>query len=262
MFKLAIWCVRYWLWDLGQQSTLQEPCSWVVEISCHPIRYVQFVHQHILYWVEHRRKYFSPFNDASSICSISGLPYFQVKLACATVFGICQALLLIHMMHDACHSAIGYSQGWWQVIGRLPMDFLTGGDMKHWHHQHVLGHHIYTNVMGEYPVSYKILISQVLTLIFPNWSKVTWDTSSQDKPGSPCTNTNGFTCPCSTVGLIQRIVLLIRTLAGLALKVRIQNWTTTYMTLMNGPIRVNPISTGEWAYFIFSRLFNFTYGYS
>jgi hypothetical protein len=52
------------------------------------------------------------------------------------------------MMHDACHSAIGYSEAWWKVIGRSTMDFLTGGDMKHWHHQHVLGHHVYTNVMG------------------------------------------------------------------------------------------------------------------
>jgi len=44
--------------------------------------------------------------------------------------------------------------------------------------------------------------------------------------------------------------------ALLALKVRLQNWTSTYLTLMNGPIRVNPISTTDWAYFIFSRVAN------
>lgn len=155
-----------------------------------------------------------------------------VKLGCATVFGICQALLLVHMMHDACHSAIGYNESWWQIVGRFPMDFLTGGDMKHWHHQHVLGHHIYTNVMGVDP-DLPELVDGDMRYIVP---RQVWKSLYK-----------------------YQWLYMPALYAGLSLKVRLQNWTTTYMTLMNGPIRVNPISQNEWAYFIFSRACNLTY---
>lgn len=196
------------------------------------------------YFRENKIHYKSPFSGLWRFAAILFVMYtayrvlyftetnFIVRLACAALFGICQALLLIHMMHDACHSAIGYSEAWWKIIGRTTMDFLTGGDMKHWHHQHVLGHHIYTNVMGADP-DLPELVEGDMRYIVPRQA---WKTLYKYQ---------WFYMP-ALYGL-------------LAIKVRIQNWTSTYLTLMNGPVRVNPIPTSQWAYFIFSRCANLGY---
>jgi len=71
---------------------------------------------------------------------------FAAKLAVAAVYGVMQALPLLHTMHDASHTAIGHSEGWWKAVGRGCLDWFGGASMMSWHHQHVVGHHIYTNV--------------------------------------------------------------------------------------------------------------------
>eukprot|EP01126_Amoeba_proteus_P049737 TRINITY_DN5832_c0_g1_i10.p1 TRINITY_DN5832_c0_g1~~TRINITY_DN5832_c0_g1_i10.p1 ORF type:complete len:369 (-),score=83.08 TRINITY_DN5832_c0_g1_i10:111-1217(-) len=155
-----------------------------------------------------------------------------VRFLSAIVFGTFQALTLIHVMHDACHSAIGYNELWWKVIGRFSMDFISGGDMKHWHYQHVLGHHIYTNVMGADPDLPELLEGDMRYIV----PRQVW----------------------KSIYKYQYIYMPI--LYGLlSIKVRLQNWTTTYLTLKNGPVRVNPISTLQWVYFIFARCVNLTY---
>lgn len=73
------------------------------------------------------------------------------RIAAALVFGVCQALPLLHVMHDASHTAIGHTELWWKVVGRFCLDFFAGASMVSWHHQHVVGHHIFTNVMGVDP---------------------------------------------------------------------------------------------------------------
>ena len=74
-----------------------------------------------------------------------------LRLVAAVVFGVCQALPLLHCMHDASHSAIGRTPSHWYWIGRLTMDWFAGASVASWYHQHVLGHHVYTNVMGVDP---------------------------------------------------------------------------------------------------------------
>lgn len=71
---------------------------------------------------------------------------WPAQLAAAVVFGIFQAMPLLHAMHDASHTAIGGNELWWKTIGRLCLDWFAGGMMISWHHQHVVGHHLYTNV--------------------------------------------------------------------------------------------------------------------
>lgn len=68
------------------------------------------------------------------------------QLLAAVVFGICQGLPLLHVMHDSCHTAIGHNETWWKVLGRGALDWFAGSSMVSWQHQHVVGHHIYTNV--------------------------------------------------------------------------------------------------------------------
>lgn len=75
----------------------------------------------------------------------------KAKLVAAITFGVCQALNTLHLMHDASHSAVGNSERWWWGFGRLTLDYISGSSMLAWHNQHVMGHHIYTNVMGSDP---------------------------------------------------------------------------------------------------------------
>jgi fatty acid desaturase len=71
---------------------------------------------------------------------------FMPRFALAVVFGICQALPLLHVMHDCSHTSFGHSQAWWMIWGRLFMDFYVGCSMTSWHNQHTMGHHIYSNI--------------------------------------------------------------------------------------------------------------------
>ena len=61
---------------------------------------------------------------------------------------VCQVLPLLHIMHDASHTAIGPNETWWKVIGRLSMEWYAGASMMSWQHQHTVGHHLYTNLLG------------------------------------------------------------------------------------------------------------------
>ena len=81
---------------------------------------------------------------------LPGLP-LPAKLLFAALAGVFQAMPLMHAMHDACHTALGGSEVWWKVFGRLCLDWYAGGCMITWHHQHVIGHHVYTNVFMSDP---------------------------------------------------------------------------------------------------------------
>jgi hypothetical protein len=56
---------------------------------------------------------------------LAGAP-FLVQLAAAAVYGVCQVLPLLHIMHDASHTAIGHSETWWKVVGRVTMEWCVG----------------------------------------------------------------------------------------------------------------------------------------
>jgi fatty acid desaturase len=70
---------------------------------------------------------------------------WALRLAAAAALGVCQALPLLHVMHDASHGAVG-GPATWDVVGQGAFDWFAGGSVAAWHHQHVLGHHVYTNV--------------------------------------------------------------------------------------------------------------------
>ena len=92
---------------------------------------------------------------AISYCVVHGILLrgapLVVRLAFAALQGVFQAMPLMHAMHDACHTALGPHEGWWKLYGRLCLDWYAGGCMITWHHQHVVGHHVYTNVFTADP---------------------------------------------------------------------------------------------------------------
>ena len=64
---------------------------------------------------------------------------WYVKVLAAIVFGVCQALCLLHVMHDASHNAIGPNETWWMVVSKFCMDWFAGASVNSWHNQHILG---------------------------------------------------------------------------------------------------------------------------
>jgi len=74
-----------------------------------------------------------------------------LRVITAIIYGWFQAMILIHQMHDSCHSAFGYNPKWWNFFNQLCQEWIAGASMLAWSHQHVIGHHVYTNIMGADP---------------------------------------------------------------------------------------------------------------
>lgn len=49
-----------------------------------------------------------------------------MRVLSAMIYGWFQAMILIHQMHDSCHSALGYSPAWWKFFGRLTQEWIAG----------------------------------------------------------------------------------------------------------------------------------------
>lgn len=62
---------------------------------------------------------------------------YNVYLRCVigVMFGICQTLPLLHVMHDASHNSLGHDEIWWKIAGRLSLEWFSGASMLSWQHQ-------------------------------------------------------------------------------------------------------------------------------
>lgn len=155
-----------------------------------------------------------------------------VLFLAAFVFGICQALPLLHCMHDSSHLSIGRTPTWWHVMGRLTMDWFAGASVYSWYNQHTIGHHVYTNIMGadpDVPVKEEGDIRRITP--FQKWT-----------------------------GLYQYQHIYLMVLYGvLGLKFRVQDFTDTLIDETNGALRVNRQATKDIALQFCSKAFWFTY---
>jgi len=153
---------------------------------------------------------------------------FIIRLLATIIYGSCHAICLIHQMHDASHSSIGYGPTWWGVIGKFTMEWLGGASMTSWHHQHVLGHHVYTNVLGADPDLPFNLEGDLRYIV----KRQTW----------------------APLYRYQHIYMPI--LYGLlGIKFRIQDFTWTFASEYNGAIKVNPLPRSAWINLFASKLF-------
>jgi len=154
-----------------------------------------------------------------------------VRIVAAQIFGVCQALPLLHVMHDASHTAIGHSETSWKLFGRLTMDWFAGASMCSWHHQHVVGHHLYTNVLGI-------------------------------DPDLPVTREGDLrrVAPSQKWMFFYRFqhVYLAVLYSLLAIKFRIQDFIGVW-TMMNGPIRINIAFMRELVYQVAVKIFWFSW---
>ena len=143
------------------------------------------------------------------------------------LFGVFQALPLLHIMHDSSHMAFGPSEKWWQIGGRFAMDFFAGAQMTSWHNQHTIGHHIYTNVILADP----------------------------DLPSDLGRDPRHLVERQKFMSFHKYQHIYLPPLYGiLSIKFRFQDFLETFGGGHNGPIRVNPISTFMWGELIVSKL--------
>lgn len=142
-----------------------------------------------------------------------------LRLLGAMILGCCQGLPLTGWMHDASHGSIGHSERWWWAVGRFSLDYISGSSMLAWHNQHVIGHHVYTNVMGADP-DLPVLRDGDPRRLVP---EQVWRSFYK----------------------YQHIYL--PPLYGiLALKSRFMDVLSVFPTRYNGPIRINPISVQDY----------------
>lgn len=154
---------------------------------------------------------------------------FPVRLLFSVLFGICQALPLLHVMHDCSHTAFGHSESWWIFWGRLFMDFYVGCSMTSWHNQHTIGHHVYTNIFKSDPDLPKAEKDGDLRRLV---SRQAWAYTSK----------------------FQVIYLpIIYGLLGMAM--RYADIFEVFSQLKNGPVRVNPHGFWGQAEHLLSKLF-------
>lgn len=156
------------------------------------------------------------------------LAWWAVKIVLALLFGWSQVMFLLHVMHDASHSSISHSESLWQLTGRFAAEAFIGSSMVSWHNQHVVGHHLYTNVFSADP-DLPVVREGDLRLIAPQQGN-------------------------SWVYKYQHIWLPVL-YSLLTLKSRLQDYGI-HSSRMNGPIPVNPITSGQWIRLAVSK-FNF-----
>eukprot|EP01084_Bolivina_argentea_P261501 441938_1 len=72
---------------------------------------------------------------------------FFFRFILMIIGGIFQGMLLIHTMHDCSHTAFGHIPFIWKYMGRICLDLTCGCSFDAWLHQHVVGHHVYTNMI-------------------------------------------------------------------------------------------------------------------
>lgn len=148
------------------------------------------------------------------------------KIALAMLAGMCQGMPLTGWMHDSSHVAIGHSETWWWNVGRFSLDYMCGSSMLSWRNQHVIGHHVYTNVMGADP----------------------------DLPSSTVGDPRRLVPEQLWMNIYAYQHLYLPVLYGLlALKSRITDLTEIFSQLTNGPIRVNPISVQDYLRMVSSK---------
>jgi len=87
----------------------------------------------------HFLAYYNPFGANTAIIILLSM-----------LHGLSESLYAAHIIHDSSHAAITHNPGVWKFFGCLA-DLLIGFSIFSWNHQHVIGHHLYTNIRGADP---------------------------------------------------------------------------------------------------------------
>eukprot|EP00180_Rhodochaete_pulchella_P001909 Plantae.Rhodophyta-Rhodochaete_pulchella.ctg28710.p1 GENE.Plantae.Rhodophyta-Rhodochaete_pulchella.ctg28710~~Plantae.Rhodophyta-Rhodochaete_pulchella.ctg28710.p1 ORF type:complete len:454 (-),score=58.77 Plantae.Rhodophyta-Rhodochaete_pulchella.ctg28710:180-1439(-) len=155
-----------------------------------------------------------------------------VRYVLAVGFGVLQGLPLTGWMHDCSHASLGHSESMWWTIGRLALDWVSGSSMVSWRNQHVIGHHVYTNVFGSDP----------------------------DLPMVDDGDPRRVSHAQMWLKVYQYQHIYMPVLYGiLGLKSRLSDLTEVFSQHTNGPIRVNPISAQDVLYQFASKSVWFWY---
>jgi fatty acid desaturase len=155
-------------------------------------------------------QFFSPF-----IASHSSLLYL-----CSAIFGLALGQVACHLVHDGSHGSFTHSPFVWNCMA-LCQDFVNGCSSLNWFHQHVLGHHVYTNIDGADP---DIAVNEVdLRRIRPWQRHMAWYS--------------------------RQYVYMPLLYCVLMMKSRVSDFGLVYVKQRNINIRINPLVASQHAAF-------------
>lgn len=151
---------------------------------------------------------------------------------CSLGWGVFSALVALTAMHDASHFSVTHSPWVWKLLGSVVHDIYNGASLYVWTNQHILGHHLYTNIDGADP--------DVVTSTEPaDVRRIKW------------------TQKWLPFYFYQHIYIPIL-YCLLGIKTRLQD-VYILISLKNGPIRVNPPTLSQVLFFSLGKCFHVTY---
>ncbi|KAL5486887.1 hypothetical protein EMCRGX_G019424 [Ephydatia muelleri] len=90
---------------------------------------------------------------ATAVISCALAFKFHEQWIWSTVFAISWGFFcaqIATVSHDASHFTITHNPLVWKIVG-IGHDLFLGASIYIWHHQHIIGHHVYTNIDGYDP---------------------------------------------------------------------------------------------------------------
>jgi cytochrome b involved in lipid metabolism len=199
-----------------------------------------------------------------TICSALLLSYlgtfflfssFPLRLLCAVIFGAFSAIYEIHPKHDISHGVLVRASPLLHHISVLVDEFFIGGSSWAWLHQHVIGHHVFTNKAGLdpdvpmpsnfFPLPASLPAEPIVpTSQKPAHAEIIFS-PEEFRRISPLQ-------PKNSRYYLQHLYIPVL-YAAVSLKSRFEDITWTFMGQANGPVSVAPIPIWRWTKLILSK---------
>jgi len=158
--------------------------------------------------------------------TVSG--YFGLACLCSLVVGTSHALISLMPVHEASHGASTSSPWMWRFLGAMH-DWLLGASFYNWLHQHLLGHHPFTQVEQLDP-----------------------DIVTADPDARRIKTSQPWLSPYRWQHLYMPVLYGL-----LAAKYRINDLTIVFSVKKNGQIRLNDLGAWHWFNFVGGKVFWF-----
>ncbi|XP_064391461.1 uncharacterized protein LOC135339316 [Halichondria panicea] len=157
---------------------------------------------------------------------------WTLLLLAAVGWGFFTALVAMTCTHDASHFSVTHKPWVWKLVASL-LNFSIGGSNIVWTYQHILGHHIYTNIDGADPDIVTASNNDI-----PDIRRIKWEQKWIPR-------------------YLYQHVYVPMLYCLLVVKTRLQDILILFSG-KNGNIRMNPLFLNQWVIFILGKLGHLT----
>jgi cytochrome b involved in lipid metabolism len=183
----------------------------------------------------------SSFFPSSSAFFSFSFVLLLLRFLSSIIFGISSGLFEAHCKHDTSHGVLIRRHPYLHNFIVFCDEFLLGGSLWAWLHQHVIGHHVFTNVAGLDPdlpmPSNSSPLPSSSSSLFEKKTEVQWKEAEIRRVTSLQPSLPRYYLQHLYVPLLY---------AAVALKSRLEDITWTFFKRANGPVSVAPIPIWRW----------------